>query len=75
VTFLHLPSLASLLPTAYTDFAAPPRTCDMFLTILRDFCGGEGMSLTTTQPDSTDVLPQFYRFSGFILVNEDQFIP
>jgi hypothetical protein len=46
----------------------------MFLTILRDFCGGEGMSSTTTQPDSTDGLPQFYGFSRSHLVHKDQFI-
>jgi hypothetical protein len=32
------------------------------------------MSSTTTQPDSTDGLPQFYRFSDFNLVHKDQFI-
>jgi len=74
VTFLHWPSLASLPPTAYTDFAAPTHR-GMFLTILRDFGGGEGMSSTATQSDSSHLRPQFDRFSGFILISKDQFIP
>lgn len=58
-----------MLPaTAYTDSAASSRTLPATKTVLRDFRGGEGMSATATQANSSYLLRKLHSLTGIIPV-------
>jgi hypothetical protein len=78
---LFVPFLPTPLPRSsvllYTDVAALPS-----LLLLRSFqifgisCGGEGMSSTTTEPDSSFLLQNFHSLTGIAHSRQkDRYIP